>query len=233
MPNPYVHRICNVGNCNNKFYCRDVCIKHYKRLRKYGDPLFCKKPQDAVCVLQDCEKPAIAKGLCCKHYSRLRRHGSTEHGRQIGKGLAFLKEVALFWQSSDCLDWPFAKANYGYGEIWVAGRKRIAHRIVCEMAYGPPAAEKNDAAHSCCNRLCVNPRHLRWASRSENVADSRAHGTMVRGERSVHAKLTEQQVREILSLKGQASQTEIGARFGVSRRSVNSILRRETWRHIT
>lgn len=30
---------CSVEGCNNHIMCKDVCAKHYYKLRKYGDPL--------------------------------------------------------------------------------------------------------------------------------------------------------------------------------------------------
>lgn len=31
---------CNVENCENKHYCKNYCVKHYAKFRKYGDALF-------------------------------------------------------------------------------------------------------------------------------------------------------------------------------------------------
>jgi hypothetical protein len=125
--------------------------------------------------------------------------------------------------------WPYAKANYGYGEVVVDGRKRLAHRIVCELANGPAPEGKNDAAHSCNNRLCINPNHLRWATRAENIDDMVGHGTAQRGERSPLSKLTEDQVRQIRALDGKVGRTEIGRRFGISHATVYAILERKSW----
>lgn len=32
-------KICTVNNCNNKIDCKNYCSNHYKKWRKYGDPL--------------------------------------------------------------------------------------------------------------------------------------------------------------------------------------------------
>lgn len=44
------------------------------------------------------------------------------------------------------------------------------HRLVCWWAKGPPpSAEQDDACHFCCdNKQCLNPRHLRWGTKSQN-----------------------------------------------------------------
>jgi hypothetical protein len=156
-------------------------------------------------------------------FRRLPQDGEPEH---------FLREVALKYEGDDCLLWPYAKANYGYGEIRFGGRKgrkQLTHRVICELAYGPPPNDKNDAAHSCGNRLCCNPQHIRWASRLENVADTRTHGTITRGERNGSAKLTEADVQRIRLLKGSATEEVIAEHFGVTRGTINAVYRRKSW----
>lgn len=186
-----------------------------------------------VCSVSSCDKPVLYRGLCVAHYDRWRK------GKDLSKPIVsrgdperFLKEVALKYRGKDCLLWPYSKANYGYGEIRPGGRKGrklLVHRVVCEATRGPPPAGRNDAAHRCGNRLCVNPRHIRWATRTENVADTLEHGTRVRGERHPNAKLTEADVRKMRSLEGVVGVTKLAKRFGVSAGTVSEILSRKLW----
>lgn len=41
----------------------------------------------------------------------------------------------------------------------------------------------DEAAHSCGNKTCINPRHLRWADHASNMEDAKAHGTLRGGGR--------------------------------------------------
>lgn len=76
---------------------------------------------------------------------------------------------------------------------------------------------------------CVNPRHLRWATRSENHADKLDHGTHNRGEQCPTVKITEEQARQILALKGRLSQKDIAAKFGVTFQHVSNIHLGKRW----
>lgn len=77
---------------------------------------------------------------------------------------------ALASDTDECIIWPHGVTTSGYPSMG-AGKPR-AHRYVCEQKHGPAPKGRNDAAHSCLNRLCINPKHLRWATRAENMADS-------------------------------------------------------------
>lgn len=70
-------------------------------------------------------------------------------------------------EGDDCLLWPFTKNARGYGTVTYA-RGYTAAAAMCELAHGN-RPEGKQSAHSCGVRLCVNPRHLRWATRSENA----------------------------------------------------------------
>lgn len=69
--------------------------------------------------------------------------------------------------SGECHQWIRGKDTGGYGLFRVDGRNRPAHRIAYELAYGPfdPALHVD---HICHNHACVNPKHLRLATRSQN-----------------------------------------------------------------
>ncbi len=141
---------------------------------------------------------------------------------------------------SKCILWPFGTARAGYGLIYDARRQTMVyvHRVVCLHFHGHPADGRNEVAHACGNRPCVNPRHLRWASQVENAADKVLHGTNqrpdVRGERNHNAKLTAESVVAIKqALARGVPQTELARTYDVARQSISQVATGKTWRHVT
>lgn len=53
-----------------------------------------------------------------------------------------------------------------------------------------------------------------------------------KGSRHVNSRLNEDQVAEILSLRGKIPQQEMAARFGISKTQVSRIVNRTAWRHV-
>lgn len=172
------------------------------------------------------------KGFCSPHYQRLSRYGDPLGGGTLeGEPLRFANEVAAVHQGKDCLTWPYSRNTDGYGHLKVDGRLYGAHRYVCEKANGPAPSNDHEAAHNCGNGRdgCVAAGHLEWKTRAENQADRQAHGTHNRGGRNGQAKLTEDQAREILSMKGVEPRWLIAKRFGVSKTAVANIHRGIKW----
>ena len=81
---------------------------------------------------------------------------------------AFLARTEpLVWSS--CVIWTGATSRGGYGQLWSGGRIVPAHRYAYEREHGPvPDGMVID--HTCWERSCVNPEHLRLATRSQNNA---------------------------------------------------------------
>lgn len=133
------------------------------------------------------------------------------------------------WVGEECLIWPFSRNPSGYAcQVRLNGRLTYAHRHMCELANGPPPSPLSDTAHSCGRGKdgCVNPRHLRWASRADNMQDAIGHGTSGRSQLS---HLSAQDVAEIRRLKGHASQRDIAKRFGISQGAVSNITTGKRW----
>jgi hypothetical protein len=126
-----------------------------------------------------------------------------------------------------CKIWTGCKNQDGYGmrTTKVAGkwRARGVHRLACIEAHGPPPPGKPEAMHSCDNRACYEPSHLRWGSRLDNMRDAAQKGRMSHGEENNRAKLTSEDVREIRLARGKTCLRELSLRYGVSAQQVSRI----------
>lgn len=146
-----------------------------------------------------------------------------------GSSEAFLR-AHVDHQSDECLNWPYRVVPAGYGLAVIGGVQKRAHRWMCILAHGEPPTPRHEAAHRCGRPVCVNPRHVRWATPAENVADKLIHGTHNRGERSGRAKLTEADVAEIRSAAPDLK--ALMAKFGVSKGCISKIRCGLRWRHL-
>lgn len=184
-----------------------------------------------LCSIEDCGKPHAGRGYCWAHYERLMSHGDPlGGGTSKGELLRWIHDVALHHTGNECLIWPYGRRR-GYGKLRVDGKLSDAHRYLCQLAHGDPPTPEHEAAHSCGNgdHGCVNPNHLDWKTRIENMADKLVHGTHTRGERNVQAKISEADAREIIALRGKALQKHIAKRFGISIAYVGKIQRGVSW----
>ena len=155
------------------------------------------------------------------------------------------RRPAPFWTHVDksggpesCWPWRgtiVASTGYGVvrrtveGSIILAG----AHTIACQVGHGPRPHDKTETAHSCHNRACCNPAHLRWATHQENADDMVRAGRSLVGERHPQAKLTAALVLAARAdyLAG-ALLSEIESRYGLSTGATAAMLRGKTWRHV-
>ena len=184
-----------------------------------------------ICSVEGCGKLHYGRGWCKAHYERYRTRGTVDPCRTpCGDLPSYLKDVVLGFTGDDCLPWPYGTRAYGL--IKIDGRNIEVHRLVCEILYGPSPSPKHEAAHRCGNSRCCNPKHLRWATPSENQHDKIAHGTLPQGERHHKTKLTETEVRRIRRLRGIMSTRETSMRFAVSESCVKTIQARKSWKYL-
>lgn len=189
-----------------------------------------------VCSVSGCCRISKAKGLCNTHYAFFLRNGHREFHRirtSPGSALKFLKDLVAKQDnvSSECIPWPFARTKFGYGKIMFEGNFRNAHSVICEMVLGPPPNKAVVAAHFCGNGHlgCVHPRHVRWATISENMMDRVGHGTAPRGERHANAKLNIEAVLYIRNAYPGENYADLARKFSVSRGTIQDVVERKTW----
>lgn len=70
----------------------------------------------------------------------------------------------------DCLEWLGTLAGGGYPQISSKGKTYRGNRLVWSMVNGP-IPRGLFILHSCDNRKCINPQHLRAGTHTENVHD--------------------------------------------------------------
>lgn len=77
-----------------------------------------------------------------------------------------------FWakveKTGDCWFWTAGLFPAGYGSFWLNGRSVYAHRVAYELLRGRlgPRAVLD---HTCRNRSCVNPWHLKSGTHRQNI----------------------------------------------------------------
>lgn len=116
-----------------------------------------------------------------------------------------------------------------YPRINIDGRRNTrVLRIQCERYHGPAPVDGMDVCHSCDNKRCCNPRHLRWGTRSDNVRDAVARGQHVSPKRT----LTADQVREIRATPN-VTRAEWARRLGVDPTTISQAARGLSWKELT
>ena len=74
-----------------------------------------------------------------------------------------------------CLEWQACRLPDGYGQIWIKGKLRRAHRVAWEDKHGP-IPDGLHALHRYDNPPCVDDEHLFLGTQVDNNADCRAKG---------------------------------------------------------
>lgn len=158
-------------------------------------------------------------------------------------GQLYCSDGCRFWAKvaragpDDCWMWTGTKPAFGHGQFRLNGRAVYAHRFSWELIHGElPRGDDVCVLHKCDVPACVNPSHLFVGTRKQNLSDMRNKGRghnppLLTGERHHSAKLTEDDVRAIRA--SSEGQLQLASRYGVARRTINHIINRRIWRHIT
>lgn len=130
-----------------------------------------------------------------------------------------------------------SKDGYYYFNQYLDGKmyhKRI-HRVVCETFISNPE-QKEFVNHIDGNKLNNKLTNLEWVTHSENLKHSYNLGLHdQKGTKNNRSKLNEQQVKDIRNLfdkKIKKHSTILSQQFGVTRRTVERIIKGELWNQI-
>lgn len=246
---------CSIPACSRGASSRGWCKAHYKRFYKWGDPEGSAPPRQCMpspvsgepisargldgCVVDNCGRELVARGMCRRHYARWRR--ATPVGdRQSAKNLKRKYVDERFWDkverggTDEC--WPFTGSldRKGYGGFWVSRERGIvpAHVFAVELTTGERCPSGMEGCHRCDNPPCVNPSHVYYGTRKQNVDDMYRRGRARIGERAANAKLTTDQVVDIRTrfAAGENGAT-LRAEYGLSSGHLSHIVNGKTWKH--
>lgn len=128
-----------------------------------------------------------------------------------------------------CWIWV-GQTTKGYGRATRHGTQILVHRLSYEAFTGPIPSDLI-LRHSCHSRRCMNPRHLSPGTPQNNMDDMKEAGRTARGDRNARAKLTEEQVTEIL--RSPETQTALGRKYGISQVHIGRIKNRDSWKYLT
>lgn len=139
-----------------------------------------------------------------------------------------------FWERVNktdyCWEWQGHTNSKGYGTISMHGRHFTTHRFSFAIFHGFLPSCKMDIMHICDNKKCVNPKHLKIGTRSENTKDyfSKNPIPWSTGERNNKAKITDLQYTEIKKLLNSGkSKTSAAKMFGITVQSLSGRIKRE------
>jgi len=140
-------------------------------------------------------------------------------------------------KNDNCFEWQRARSKAGYGQFWNGEKVIYTHRHVAEMFYGKPP-KGYQVLHSCDNKPCCNPDHLRWGTAAENNKEARDRivfkSTKSRGEKHPMAKLTQAQVIEIRARRnnGEILKT-LAEDYGVTISAIHLVCTGRNWSNAT
>lgn len=134
-----------------------------------------------------------------------------------------------------CWEWKGSVNSTGYGSLMYGGVACTAHRVAAYLSgliptIAAPTDRKQSGfvLHSCDNRRCCNPSHMRIGSYAENQLDAyaRKRRAAFKGEAHANARLTNRQAAKIRELYATGiSQDVLAVKYGVAQNTISLIVR--------
>lgn len=127
------------------------------------------------------------------------------------------------------------RTKNGYLRVEIQGKHYLVHRLVA-MAFLGIKSNEYEVNHKDQNPENNDIDNLEWVTHKENInyepTKQLRTASIARGERCNFSKLTEKEVREIISLLDKYTNSELASMFNVDRKSVYNIRAHKTWAHL-
>lgn len=132
-------------------------------------------------------------------------------------------------KSGSCWEWTGRRNKSGYGLTAIRGGSELAHRAYWQLVVGEVHGDMC-LLHSCDNKKCVNPAHLRIGTHAENMAEAKERNRMrqMRGSDNGMAKISYQIAEEIRADKT-SSNVSLAKKYGVSDVVISKVRLGKSW----
>lgn len=143
-------KLCEVDDCSRPFHAKNLCKKHYYRVRRNGSttPKY-NMDHGGSCGVSGCLRGHSNNGLCSMHAERVRRTGS------VGPAESMRRPRSERYVTHE-----------GYVRIWVDGKQVLEHRHVMETILGRPLTSDENVHHKNGDRGDNNPTNLEvWSKK--------------------------------------------------------------------
>ena len=132
-------------------------------------------------------------------------------------------------KSGSCWEWTGRRNKSGYGLTAIRGGSELAHRAYWQLVVGEVPVGLC-LLHSCDNKKCVNPGHLRVGTHAENMAEAKERTRMrgLKGDKNHKAKITYEIADEIRK-DVSSSNVSLGLKYGVSDVVISNVRLGKSW----
>ena len=153
---------------------------------------------------------------------------------------AFWKHVPSGLPTDVCWLWQgnIKHRRGGYGKFAIQVNCKRTYYTASKASYALhhhtwPSPDMH-VRHTCDTPACVNPNHLVLGYASDNKFDAVSRRRHAHGEKTITAKLTEEQVLEIRSkyIPRKYSYTRLAKEYGMHPSTIEKIITRQYWSHI-
>ena len=127
-----------------------------------------------------------------------------------------------------CHEWVAKRDSGGYGQFWMSGKHKPAHRVAWVLAHSE-IPDGMCVLHKCDNRACVNVEHLFLGTHADNMADMTKKGRgRPQGQRPKLSFSAAEEIRRAYK-RADTTMSKLSRRFGVSINQISLVVNNHAW----
>lgn len=143
------------------------------------------------------------------------------------------KDIERFWSKVDkkddttaCWEWKTGCFDTGYGMFSYKCKSIGAHKMSMMIYLNREIENGKHILHSCDNRKCCNPHHLREGTHKENMEDRTERNKYNVGEKHFNSKLSNEDVNKIREeyQLGNTSYNKLSKKYNISKATIYQII---------